>query len=324
MLRNSKLFKLIGIIVSVIILILALIVLALTINHQRELSREAKENVPLGEMVEIDGKKLHVFAEGEGDITLVFLSGQGTSSPVFDFKPLWSRFIDEYRIVVVERTGYGWSETSSTPRDIGTILEETRKVLEVTGETGPYVLFPHSMSGLEAIYWAQEYPDEVKAIIGLDPLIPDTVELVSKPSKIQLSLMYFISRIGVSRLMPESELGNNLPLMKSEELSEKDKDQYLSLFYKSTLTKDMLREVSYLSENSKTVSNNEIPTNIPMHFFISKEQDATVSGWEEALIEYLSQVSISKHMQLDTGHYIHYEKADIIVEESKTFIEGLK
>ena len=36
------------------------------------------------------------------------------------------------------------------------------------GFEGPYVLCPHSMSGLEAVLWAQKYPDKVEAIVGLD------------------------------------------------------------------------------------------------------------------------------------------------------------
>ena len=39
---------------------------------------------------------------------------------------------------------------------------------------GPYILVPHSLSGLEAIRWKQKYPDEVKAIIGLDMATPKT------------------------------------------------------------------------------------------------------------------------------------------------------
>jgi hypothetical protein len=34
------------------------------------------------------------------------------------------------------------------------------------------------MSGLEAIYWAQKYPDEVIAIIGLDPTTPGSIEVL--------------------------------------------------------------------------------------------------------------------------------------------------
>ncbi len=221
-----------------VIVVIALI--ALAINHNYQLRKEVKEYPPPGSMVEVNYKKIHVIAEGKGEITLVFMAGHGTSNPTLDFKPLWTRMKDHYRIVVVEKSGYGWSETSNSPRDIDTILEETLKGLALSGEKGQFVIFPHSMSGLEAIYWAQKYPDEVKAIIGLDPTTPGSIDLMPEPNKTQLYFMYFISRISLSRLMPESGIGDNLPLMKSEELSEKDKNQYLAVFYKSAFTKDML------------------------------------------------------------------------------------
>ncbi|MCR3921580.1 MAG: alpha/beta hydrolase [Firmicutes bacterium] len=293
------------------------------INHNNQLKEEAKEYPPPGRIVELNDKKLHVYTEGEGDITLVFMAGHGTSNPTLDFKPLWMRMIDEYRIAVVEKSGYGWSDTSYSPRDIDTMLEETRKVLELSGEKAPYVLFPHSMSGLEALYWAKKYPDEVKAIIGLDPCTPETIDLIPEPQKIQLSFMYFISRIGLPRFMPESEVGENLPLMKSNELSEEDKNQYLAAFYKSAFTKDMLREIHYMKENADTVAKNEVPINTPMYFFISDDQEASASRWKEALSDYLSKITIGKNMQLATGHYVHYDKAEIIAEGAKAFLEDI-
>jgi hypothetical protein len=106
------------------------------INHNNQLRKEAKEYLPPGRIVEVNDKKLHVYTEGEGDITLVFMAGHGTSNPTLDFKPLWMRMIDEYRIAVIEKSGYGWSETSNSPRDIDTMLEETRKVSGAFGGEG--------------------------------------------------------------------------------------------------------------------------------------------------------------------------------------------
>ncbi|UNC93206.1 alpha/beta fold hydrolase [Candidatus Contubernalis alkaliaceticus] len=316
--------RILGIIIMIILFIAVIIVFALKINHNNQLREEAQEYLPPGRIVEVNDKKLHVYTEGEGDITIVFMAGHGTSNPTLDFKPLWMRMIDDYRIAVVEKPGYGWSETSNSPRDIDTMLEETRKMLELSGEKAPYVLFPHSMSGLEAIYWAQKYPDEVKAIIGLDPCTPETINLIPEPQKIQLYFMYFISRIGLSRFIPESEVGENLPLMKSNEISEEDKDQYLAVFYKSSFSKDMLREINYLKDNAKTVAKNEVPINTPMYFFISDDQETSAMGWKEALSDYLSNITFGKYMQLATGHYVHYDKADIIAEEAKAFLEGIK
>ena len=211
-------FRILGTALIIVLFAAVIIVCALMINHHNKLRKEAEEYPPPGKMVDVNDKKLHVYTEGNGDSTLVFMAGHGTNCPALDFKPLWIRLTDEYRIAVIEKAGYGWSETSNSPKDLDTILEETRKAIELSGEKAPYVLFPHSMSGLEAVYWAQKYPDEVKAIIGLDPCTPETIDLLPEPQKLQLQFMYFISRIGLSRLMPESEVGENLPLMKSYEL----------------------------------------------------------------------------------------------------------
>ena len=40
------------------------------------------------------------------------------------------------------------------------------------GEAEPYILVPHSMSGSEAIRWKQKYPDDIRAIIGIDVATP--------------------------------------------------------------------------------------------------------------------------------------------------------
>ena len=40
---------------------------------------------PLGQMVEVDGHRMCVYEEGEGEHTLLFLSGSGTAAPILDF-----------------------------------------------------------------------------------------------------------------------------------------------------------------------------------------------------------------------------------------------
>ena len=184
-----------------IILLFVVILLAVYINHRIRLDKEQELLVPLGEMISVDGNNMSVYKEGSGDKTLVFLSGGGTCSPILDFKSLYSLLSDEYQIVVVEKFGYGYSDVVDRDRDIDSILDDTRKSLEMAGIKGPYVLCPHSMSGLEALYWANKYPDEVTAIIGLDMAVPQYYENM----KINIPLMKvasFVANIGVTRLIP--------------------------------------------------------------------------------------------------------------------------
>ncbi len=115
-----------------------------------------------------------------------------------DFKSLYSLLKDEYQIVVVEKFGYEFSDVVDKEGDIDMILEDTRKALELAGVKAPYVLCPHSMSGLEALYWANKYPDEVMAIIGLDMAVSQYYENM----KINIPLMKltsFAADMGVVR-----------------------------------------------------------------------------------------------------------------------------
>ena len=53
------------------------------------------------------------------------------------------------------------------------MLRQDREALKKAGVEAPYILCPHSASGLEAISWAAQYPNEVEAIIGLDMAVPE-------------------------------------------------------------------------------------------------------------------------------------------------------
>lgn len=106
--------------------------------------------------IEIDGHKLHLFRTGdEIKPKLVFMSGSGTVSPVYDFKILYEKLVSDFRIIVIEKFGYGCSDLYEGPCDVDSVVAYQRIALENAGEKGPYILLPHSMSGLEAIRWKQ-------------------------------------------------------------------------------------------------------------------------------------------------------------------------
>ena len=111
--------------IKVIVIIIVILMLFLTISfirHKICLSNEKDLLTPLGELVEVDGHDMSIYIEGEGGHTLVFLSGSGTCSPILDFKSLYSLLSDDYRIVVVEKFGYGFSDIVDSDRDIDTVL----------------------------------------------------------------------------------------------------------------------------------------------------------------------------------------------------------
>jgi pimeloyl-ACP methyl ester carboxylesterase len=318
-----KMIKITIIVTLVILSIISLTLVGFLIYHQVNLKREANQYQPIGEMIEINNKEMHVYVKGEGQHTFVFMSGHGTSSPIFDFKPLWSQLANDHKIIVIEKFGYGFSEVTNQDKDIDIILENTRAAISYLEIEGPFVLVPHSLSGLEAIYWAQKYPDEIKAIIGLDLCVPQAIQLLDVPSQGQLNIVNFISRIGLSRLMPVEQLNMTLPLLNSSHLNDEERAIYEYMFYKSALTKDMLAELKSMKSNAEHLMKLEKPTETPMYLFISNEQNEVVKGWSEVQLDFLNAISNQKSLLLDTGHYVHHEMYTLITTEIINFLDNV-
>lgn len=250
--------KVLSIALKVILIIIAVIVLFVIISlarHKISSSKEKNLLTPLGELVEVNGHNMSVYTEGEGDKTLVFMSGSGTCSPILDFKSLYSLLSDEYKIAVVEKFGYGFSDVVDEKKDIDTMLSETRTALDKAGIKGPYVLCPHSMSGLEALYWAQKYSDEVEAIIGLDMAVPDHYDEmdISIPT---ITLGQYGAKLGITRWIPSLSESD---AVRFGSLSDKEKKIYRAVFYQRTATVTMINEAKSVKDNAKIVKENGIP-----------------------------------------------------------------
>ena len=304
-----------------IIIIIMIFLTASTINHKIQLHREREMKIP-SKLVLVNGHKMNVHLEGKGDELLVFLAGSGTCSPVLDFKTLYSQLTDHYRIAVIEKAGYGYSEVADVPRDINTILNESRTALSLAGESGPYILVPHSMSGLEALYWAQNYPEEVKAIIGLDPTVPPVYDEIKMPSNLSFNIQYFAARTGVLRFLPG--VYESSAAVKYGNLTKEEKQIYKGLIYEKTLTKNMKEEVEQAKNNEAIVEKGSIPKTIPMLFFISSGKQLGSENWSEMLTDYSKQLENGQYRYVEAGHYMHDEIPDTIAAESIKFIEQLK
>lgn len=310
----KKVVKVIGI----AIIILVVLLLMCYVNHKVQSKKEKELLKPLGTVVNVNNKQMSIYTEGEGPKTLVFMSGGGTCSPILDFKSLYSLLSDEYKIVVVEKFGYGFSDIVDEKRDIDTILEETRAALQKSGIVGPYVLCPHSMSGIEALYWEQKYPNEVSTIIGLDMAVPDAYENF-EIDMLTIKLGQFASKVGITRMIPQIANGD---AVKFGTLSDSEKDIYRAVFYSRTATDTMIDEVTHIKENAKVVSNGKMHT-MPILMFCSNGNGTgwNEDTWKNIQSKYISNCTRGKMIELDCSHYIHDHEYEKIANEIKVFLD---
>lgn len=227
----------------VFIAVILLVSASVCIYHNYQLSEESALIKSKGTSVYFNNKKMNVYNEGNGEDTYVFMSGAGIAAPVYELKGLYSKFSKENKIAVIERAGYGNSDVFHDDRDIDTILEQTRKALIQNGNKPPYILMPYSLSGLEAIYWAQKYPNEIKGIIALDIGLPEqyVTHKQGLVDTLKVKGMNTFTKIGLYRLIPS--IVYNLEVIRQSFLSEQEKEVYKAIANKQFFNDDMEQEI---------------------------------------------------------------------------------
>ena len=124
--------------------------------------------------VTVRGRRMHACLLGSGDITIVLLSGSCVPLPQLEYRPLIKALAKDQFVVLLEKFGYGGSDSTPQPRDLQHVVAEYREALAALDVPLPVVLAAHSMGFLEALYWTQHYPGEVSALVGIDPATPDS------------------------------------------------------------------------------------------------------------------------------------------------------
>lgn len=157
-----------------------------------------------------------------------------------------------------------------------------------------------------------------KSIIGLDPSIPSVYEIFSIPPQSSLILPSLFARSGLRRLVPS--FFNQSAAIAAGHLTKEDEEIYRSLFYRSTLTVNMIEEMKQVKHNANMVKIDGIPKQIPMLFFISDGEEAAVDNWESMLMDYAAQLNFGETIVLATGHYIHAWEPKQISDEIDAFL----
>lgn len=298
--------------------VLMLLLAACALNHRIQLKREEPLCSPFTKLVTVDGARMSVYVEGGGEHTLVLMSGSGTCSPILDFKALYSQLSGSFQIAVPERFGYGFSDVTDLPKDLDTVLGQTRAALAQAGLKPPYVLCPHSMSGIEAVYWAQQYPDEVQAIIGLDMSTPAAYGEMTISGPV-LQALQLGGAVGVTRFIPGL---SDSAAIQSGALSEDEQAIYRAIFYRRTMTSDMVNEALCVKDNAETVAGGGIPQ-VPFLLFCSDGSGGagfSKEDWRAIQAGFAAECGDARVIELDCGHYVHDFEYERIAAEIKDFL----
>lgn len=279
---------------------------------------------PIGEFIEIGEEKMHIYSKGEGEHTIVLLSGLGTAAPALDYEPLLNELAKKHQVVVVETFGYGWSDVTDKERTVKNIVEEIRYALMKSGIDGPYILMPHSVSGIYSMYYAHSYPEEVQAVIGIDPTFPQALEYFGESAPATPEYFRYVAPSGLARLALYIYPKGFLPVADDGTYSEENQKRTKAITAWKGYNKNIVMETNELSSNIEKTRDMTFPANMPILIFTTKEDKVTEDGKNNVTF-YETQLTdnpASKIITFDGHHYLHWTHYMEMSKEVHTFISA--
>src|SRR5690625_216092 len=278
----------------------------------------------IGQLVEVDGNNMHIYTKGDGDNTIVLLSGLGTAAPALDFEPLINEMAKKNKVVVVELFGYGWSDITNKERTVENIVGEIRVALKKSDIKGPYILMPHSISGIYSMYFANTYPEEVKAIIGIDPTLPQALEYFGETSPTMPKCLSYVAPTGIARLALYISPESFLPIADDGSYSEENLKMTKAISAWKGYNKNVVNEANNIKNNINKTVDMKFPSNMPVLLSTTKEDKVTEDGKNNVTFyeTQLTNSPASKIVTLQGHHYLHWTRYKEMSKEINKFIES--
>ncbi|MET0830413.1 MAG: alpha/beta hydrolase [Microbacterium sp.] len=274
-----------------------------TVANAAATASEKAELTPYGETVTLNAGDINVWRNGGSGPTMVLLSGYGTPAPAVDFAPL-IRELDAFEVIVVEGFGYGYSDLDVPDRSIENITSELHTVLAKLHVDEPVILVGHSVGGLYARYYANAYPDQVSAVIGIDPMAATTSSLeVGTPSITEgvagaLGLYRVVTTIAPDLIQPPGTA-----------FTAEERRRTAAMSNWNYGNPSMSDEWSQIQANSTKAAAQPFAADLPVLEMLSTESVDGMPSWLPNHEAELDGVATHQLEVLDGTHYLHWTQA---------------
>jgi pimeloyl-ACP methyl ester carboxylesterase len=207
---------------------LTLAALAGTVYESIARRSDEKRFPPPGELVDIGTHRLHINCEGQGTPTVILDAGAGMWSTGW----WWVEhdLAGTTRVCSYDRTGMGWSDPGPSPGSLDGIqaTRDLHLLLEKAKESGPFIYVGHSLGGMLARIYYQQFPNELVGMVLIEPGDPQLL-LDNNPSFRRRDIRpcgYFCTiglvaaRLGAARLLVQRNKLLNDPKFPPQALAE--------------------------------------------------------------------------------------------------------
>ncbi|GAB3521705.1 alpha/beta fold hydrolase [Arthrobacter monumenti] len=281
--------------------------------------QEKSSTAQYGDLVEVAGGEVNVVRAGtEGAQPLVLLSGLGTVAPALDFAPL-IRELDAYDVIVVEGFGYGYSDMSARDRTVENISTELHEALSTLDIEKPYVLAGHSIAGLYTLDYANRYPSEVSAVIGIDPSVPTTQLAKDSAASGGINIIGILSTIGLVRTAVSVAPSLVDPPSDDYTRAELERKRQMTIWdYGNAAVAD---ESARVASNVAALQGVTYPEDLPVLHFLASDNVAQSPDWLESHKNQLKNVKRHKIVELKGPHNLQWTQSKAMAQKITEFLQ---
>lgn len=328
----------------------ALIVLGVVmfVGAAASLIRNMKDPQAYGDIHVIDGTPVHILAEGEprGNHPVIWVAGGHGEGLIMHH--LHAAIRDETRSILFDRTGSGWTGAARGPVTISDEVGQLKKLLDMAGEQGPFVLVGHSFGGLFSANFAHHYPQNIAGLVLLDSTPPWNVAFAGR-----LSFSAVIRRawwgalkshFGLERWVepeiddPESDMARELRDVSA--VINRHSVQAKSLLAEASVFESCMKNpldlvigkgdlgdtpLLLLSANPPPEEQEALRSEISMELGLSELQaDNLLHGLRDSVAQQVALSSRGRHKPMPVGasHMFPYEFPDQVLAEVRAMMAG--
>ena len=326
--------------IIIALLILAVVVVGFMTIRQRvsvsnaaaDLEKYRNENIT---MVDVGGTDIAVYQAGEGDYTMVLMSSYLLPGSTMHLKPLADKLSENYRVVVIDYPGTGFSGDSDGERTVDFYADVIKGTLDGLEIKENIVLMPHFMSGPYAYRFIEKYPEGVAAMISLDAFVPELAPHIAsgnyssedecrwaigryaRYSGMKQKVMSFTGFVNTQMPIYENfyagKYKENIPAMKA-------------LFSRDYMQGACIEEYSMIYDNLNAEKGFKMPSDIPARFLQSYyiyEVKMFGVNWGNAYKNMITNEETQTVQNIAGDPYMFYYKPDTMKKAVDEFMEAI-
>ena len=310
-------------VVILVFLVIVFLLIGLVIFHRCKLAsgRKIAEQNGYLNLVSAGDYSLNVvrFGNENSKQKIVVISGMGPGFPV-EMRRMSEELEKEYEFIYIARAGCDGSDDVKDERNVETIVEDYRAVLNNLGIQTPYILMSHSMGSTYASYWVSKYPDEIEAFVNIDGTYVEPISDIKSPKQSNTVLLKAAVNLGLG------DIFIHLLIPKDSSFTKEEQKIYDFLALQGADTVAGSNESAYITTNRNDTWNAIVSNDVPKLYISSRDGDdsaESVGIREKELTPYLEKMGNFKLELLPGSHFIYKTEPQKCGEIIKEFLDEL-